>query len=813
MEWYLICAAPGMLRNYLKTAWRNLWKRKTFTIINIAGLAIGMAACIVILLFVSYERNFDGMHTKNIYRLCEVQKPQGMVAPQNVALSMFPMGPTLRQEFPEVRNFTRVRQRDRYDLRYGEKNVFFDRVAFVDSTYLELFNFPLLAGSRKEALVKPNSAVLTPDAARRLFGHEDPIGKTVVHHLGDTTPFTITGIIDIPGNSHMQFDALFSFSSIYQPWMFTNWGGNWLVTYLELAPETNVAAMEKKFPAYLKRHLSEENYPNYELFLQPLPQVHAGSTNITHDYVNDRKFDRRHTYIFAVIAFIILVLACINFMNLSTARSAERSREVGVRKSIGARRYQLAGQFIAESVITALIAMCIALAAVKLVLPAVSAFADRTLELPLFERPLLLPGIIAATMLVGILAGLYPAVYLSSFEPVRVLKGSPVVGRNRSLLRNSLVVAQFAAAIFLMIATSFALQQLKFMQTRDRGFTVDQVLLLRLDPQTNPKYAAIKEEFLQHSFVEAASGSQQRLGANIHQGSVEFHGSGPVRSLVTSGVAVDRDFLRLYKIQLVAGSDFSKDKTGDGREYIINESLAKELLREDGRKDQSIASLIGSRFRLGGEDSTGYIRGVAKDFNFNSLHHKIETLTLYNVERYGFSELAVRIKGGHVKEALALAEDIWKRQAPTSLFSPAFLDQHFNALYHADQQVSRIVAVLAGLAIFISCLGLFGLASYAAERRTKEIGIRKVMGASVRNIVAMLSRDFIRLVLIAMVIAWPVAWLGVGQWLNDFAYRVPVTWWVFVVAGAGAVAIALFTVSFQALRAGRANPVNSLKMD
>lgn len=802
-----------MFRNYLKTAWRNLWKNKTFSTINILGLAIGMAACIVILLFVFYERSFDGMHSKNIYRLCEVQKFEGMVAPQNVALSMYPMGNTLKEEFPEVKDFVRVSGRGDVDLNYQAKRIFAESLLIVDSTFLQIFDFKMTAGQRASALMKPNSIVLSEQMAKKLFGEEDPIGKTVMRYIGDTTALMVTGIVNAPENSHLKFDALISFSTIYNPRMSQNWGGNWLTTYLVLDNNVNAAALEKKFPAYLKRHMAEEErWKNYELFLQPLSEVHAGSTHITHDYLNAKKFDGRYTYIFSMIAIIILVIACINFMNLSTARSSERAREVGVRKAVGAGRFQLGWQFMGESVLLSLLALVFALVIVVVALPWVSDFSDRAIRLPVLSNPFVLPGIIAATVLVGMLAGLYPAGYLASFEPVKVLKGSPQTGRNRGTLRNILVVGQFTAAVFLIIATVFALKQLRFMQTRDRGFNGDQVMLIRLDNETNKKYDVIKQDMLGNSLVSGVTASQQRLGGNIHQGGVRFHGSGPVRELTSSGVVVDKDYLRVYKIPIIAGRDFSADKEGNAREYVINETLARELLKDD-KKGATTASLIGKMFGYGGMDSTGRIVGVAKDFNFNSLHHKIETLMMFNQKDWGYGEISVRINGNRAKEAVAFVETVWNRHVTGHPFKYSFLDEHFARIYKADQQVSLVVGVLAGLAIIISCLGLFGLASFAAERRIKEIGIRKVLGATVENIVMMLSKDFVKLVIIANLIAWPIAWYGVHTWLKDFAYRINISGWVFMIAGIIAVAIALFTVSFQAIRAGRMNPVQSLRSD
>ncbi len=800
--------------HYTKVAWRNLRKNKFFSSINIAGLAIGIAACIIIMIFVFYEKSFDSLHTKNIYRLDEVQKFEGMVAPQNVALSMYPMGPTLKQEFPEIINFTRVRQNEKVDFNYEDKKVFLPKIFWVDSTFLQMFDFRLTSGDRAIALQKPNSIILTKESAAKLFGKENPMGKTVVHYIGDTTSFTVTGIMeDVPENSHLRFDALVSFSTFARPQFMENWGGNWLVTYLELAPHTNVAAMSKKFPDYLKRHMQNDNWKHYELFLQSLKDVHASSTNITHDYINYQKFDKTYTYVFSIIALIILIIACINFMNLSTARSAERAKEVGIRKTIGASRFQLAVQFIGESILLSLIAMLLAVGLVKLFLPFVVQLSQRDLRFPFFTDPKLLLSILGGTLLVGIVAGVYPAIYLSSFKPVKVLKGSITSpGKNKWTLRDVLVIGQFTGAVFLIIATVFAVRQLRYMQQKDVGFNRDQVMILPLDRASSAKYAAIKQDLLQNTLIKSVTGSQQRLGNNLHQTGVTFHGNGPARDLTSSQVVVDPDYLKLYQIPIIAGKNFTDNYASEnGKAYIINEELAKELLKDDSKG--SYESLIGKHFGFGGMDSAGYIAGVAKDFNFNSLHYKIETLCILNQRDWGYGEMSIRINGAKAADAIGFISSTWKKNVPDHPFDYTFLDDHFNEMYRADNQVSKVVGVLAVLAIIISCLGLFGLASYAAERRIKEIGIRKVLGASVQNIVGMLSGDFLKLVIVSNIIAWPLAWLAIHRWLQDFAYRTDISWWVFITAGIVALFIALGTVSFQAIKAAAANPVKSLKTE
>lgn len=799
-----------MFKNYFKTAWRNLWKNKIYSSINIIGLAIGMAAFIIIMLFVSYERSFDNFNKKNIYRLNEVQKFEGMVAAQKVALSMFPMAPTLKAEFPEIKNYTRINAANNTPLNYGDKKVFIKRICFVDSTFLNLFDFKLLNGDRKSVLEKKNSIVLTKETAEKLFGKEDPIGKVLVNYNRDTTTLLVTGVLaNVPQNSQLQFDALVPFSTIEKPDWMNNWGGNWLNTYLELAPNTNVAELEKKFPAYLKRHMSNDNWKNYELFLLPLKKVHGGATDIGLDNFNYQQFDESYTNLFFIIALIVLLIACINFMNLSTARSAERAREVGVRKSIGAFRWQLSLQFISESVVLSFIAAVIAVALVAIFLPAVNHLSQRELTFPLFTNWKLFLSLFAGTALLGIVTGIYPALYLSSFRPVTVLKGSVQTGRNKSTLRNVLVVGQFACAIFLIIATTFAVKQLHYMQNRPTGFDRDEVVNVKLQNGTSDKYAILKKDLLQNTLVKGVTASQDILGSHLDQSGIQFKGAGPLRKLTSTRLIVDPDYLKLYKIQLVAGKNFSSEESANGKEYIINEKLAKELLKDDSSK-AGMASLIGKQF---GFDSLGYIVGIARDFNFNSLHNKIETMFMFNQKDWGYGNMSVKINGNKEKEALAFIGSVWKKDCAETPLDYQFLDDHFNELYRSDSQISTIVGTLAILAIIISCLGLFGLASYAAERRTKEVGIRKVLGASMQNLVLLLSKDFLKYVLIAALIALPLSWISVHKWLQDYAYRIDMSWWIFFSAVLVAMLIAFATISFQAIKAAIANPVESLRSE
>ncbi|MXV15985.1 ABC transporter permease [Hufsiella ginkgonis] len=798
-----------MIKSYLRSAWRNTWKNKVFSAINIAGLAVGMAACITILLFVSYERSFDNFHAKNLYRLNEVQKFPGMLASQKVALSMYPMGPALKSDFPEILNFTRVSWGQQYQVTYQEKRLFLPQALAVDSTFLQLFDFKLVKGNRATVLQKPNSLVLTQAAAQKLFGDTDPVGKTVTHYATDTVGFVVTGVLaDVPQNSQIQFDAIYPISTNYQSWM-NRWGGNWLNTYFELAPGTSLASLEKKFPSFLKRHMNADQATYYELFMLPLTDVHGGSADIGLDYLNFQKFDKKTTALFTIIAFIVLAIAAINFMNLSTARSAERAREVGVRKSIGAKRSQLAGQFLGETLMLAMMALLIAIGLVELALPYINGLSLRDLHFPLFTNVKVLLTVLGGTALLGLVSGIYPALFLSSVQPVKVLKGVTDTGGGKSSLRNMLVVGQFTSAVFLMIATIFVVKQLHFMKDKDPGFVRSQVVTIPLSRVTSQKYALLKQELLGNSLISGVTGSIDNLGSHLDQGGVIFkYGNDPVREITATGLIVDHDYLDLYGIQLREGKNFSHEKSANGREYIINEAMAKELLKDHPKA--ALSTLIGKQF---GVDSLGKITGIAKDFNFNSMHHKIETLYMFNQSDWGFRYMSVKINGQKAKESLAFIKQTWQAIQPDFPFEYQFLDDHFEEVYQADNQVSKIVSLLAGLAIFISCLGLFGLASYSAEKRVKEIGVRKVLGASVRNIVALLAGHFIKLVLISNLIAWPIAWYAISKWLEGFAYRIEVSWLVFAAIALVSVLIAMITISFQSVKAAIANPVRSLRSE
>jgi putative ABC transport system permease protein len=801
-----------MIRNYLVVMWRNVTRHKLFAAINIIGLATGMAACIVILLFVFYERSFDSMHQRNLYRLNELNKFTSTGIIQKVAGTSFRSGPSLKAEFPEVLNYARVEVNNQYEMTYAEKRVFFSRTYFADSSFLRMFDFPLQRGDRQTALQKPNSIVLTESAARELFGAVDPIGKTVSHYGRDTLLFTVTGILKaVPANSQFQFDALQSFNTPFKPaWNQRSRDDGDGNTYLELAANSNMAALEKKFSSFLIKHQSGKTEDiRSELFLLPLRDIHANAVDILYDDINYQKLDQRYTNILMAVGVLVLLIACINFMNLSTARSAERGKEVGIRKTIGASRPQLGLQFLGESVLVSLIAMVIALGLVILALPYIDQISGRKLS-PLFpEHPGLLVAVFIGTILLGLLSGLYPAIYLSAFQPVKVLKGVGDAGKGKGTFRNILVVGQFASAIFLMIATVFVFRQLHYMENQDPGFDRDQLVTIPLHGITSGKYALLKNELSASPLVAGVTGAQDQLGGPLNTLGLGFWpGNKPMRALFTTGIFVDPDYLSVYKIQVVAGRNFSPERSAFGKEFVINEMLARQLLKDE--PGASLTWLIGKHL---GDDTLCRIVGICKDFNFNSLHYTIQPMFLLDQGASSFSVLSVKINGRQASQAIAFIASTWKNILPEYPFDYQFLDDHFRELYRIDAQVSQMVAIMSGLAIVISCLGLFGLAAFSAEKRTKEIGIRKVLGATVKDVVFLLSKHFIGLVLIGNLIAWPLAWLALHRWIQGYAYRVAISWWVFALAGIAALLIAWGTVSFLAIKAATNNPVKSLRTE
>lgn len=797
-----------MYKNYLKIAFRNLLKYRGYSFINIFGLALGMASCLLILLFVNNELSFDGFHEKkaNIYRLDEVQTFDGM-SPQKVALSMFPMGPNLLADYPEVVDFTRYWNLGRTLVNINNISHYFQNAVRVDTSFFKIFDFELIRGDKENLLNSSASLLLSESNAKRLFGEEDPMGKVIdMPNLG--AAFTVSGVFaDIADNSHLQFDALFSVLAWNEERRQNGWGSNYLNTYLQLVPGTNIEKLESKFDEFLVKFMSEQALEYYELFLQPLSDVHLGSMDITHDYNNHKKFARSSVNVFMILAVFVLLIASINFMNLSTARAATRSREVGVRKSIGAFKGQITGQFVIESILLAFLALIIAFGLCYASIQSLIEIIDRDLSLSIYFEPLNLIIVLAVGLLIGLLSGIYPALVMSGFNPVVALKGSGSAG-TRSVFRNVLVVFQYAIAIAIIIGTTVATRQLNYMQNLDLGFDKELTVVMNMYQDTNERYDLLSSELKNQPNIVDVTATSQRLGNNLHQTSMQYRADTALIRSSSSFVQVDHNFFDFYKMEILEGRALSDEFTADvqGRSFVVNETLAQEL----GANGHDV---LGMPFSFGGADTLGQIVGIAKDFNYNKLNLKVEPLFMFTHPESYWSEVNVKIKPGNLQEAVKEIETVWTTLFPGRPFEYEFLDQHFDRLYQSEQQLTKVISILSGLAIIIASLGLFGLASFTVRQRLKEMGIRKVLGASVSQIVMILSKKFTLLVFIAFLIAAPVTYYLMDSWLDGYTYKITIGVTVFLMVGIGSWLIALLTVSVQSLRVAKSNPVDTLRIE
>ncbi len=797
-----------MVKNYLAIALRNIRQNPLYAFINIFSLAIGLAACLVIYLFVADEQSFDAFHAKNntIYRLTEIQTFPGTNS-QKVALSMPGMGPHIQKDFPEVKNYTRFMNNEKQLMIKGEERLLVSNVALVDSTFLDIFDYELIAGNRSTALNEPYTMLVTEDLARKFFKSTDlALNNTLTTRDKE---YKITGILkDVPENSHLQFDALISMTTVTsEEKEFNNqWGSNYLNTYFVLDEKADIKSMEAKFPAFMSRHMDDPDINTYyKLFLQPLKQVHLGSTDIEHDYNNCRKFNGTYLDVFYVIGGFILLIAAVNFMNLTTSRASHRWKEIGVRKTVGAKKTQLFSQFIFESLLMAIMALVLALLFDVLFIPLLNNLIGRELSvLNFFSNSTQLAFALIGTLALGMLAGIYPSFYMTSFNMSRVLKGGNKT-EGRSIFRSGLVVVQFGLALAMIVSTLIVVQQISFMQNADIGFNKDQMLLVQMNRDANKQFETMKQELLGNSVIKGVTASSQRMGNNFHQWGFKIKADTGVVSLTPSNVNVDYDYLKVYGIELKEGRGFSKDfATDNGKAFVINETLAKEL----GLKE-TIGTQAGHDHYH--NDSLGTIIGVVKDFNFNSLHYKVNTLEMVVHPEWGYDEMSVKIEAGHEAEGVALVKKLWGKNVPSFPFDYSFLDEHFELLYRSDKQMSSVVTIMAGLAILISCMGLFGLAAITTEKKTKEIGIRKALGATETQITVLLSRNFALLIVISFVIVSPVTYYFLDKWLHNFAYRIGINPLLFLLGGAMAMTIALLTICYHTLRSARANPVKALR--
>jgi len=775
-----------MFANYFKIALRVIKKHRVFSFINISGLAVGMACCFLILLWVKDELSYDKHHENHerLYRtVLNVDGDWWTSAPWALA-------PILKREYPEVNMFTRYAVRT--GLVSNGDTGSYETIAFVDPDFFEMFTFSFLGRYQSSPLTSLESVVITESTAKKYFGSEDPIGKVLT--LNNDLKLTVTGVIkDPPTTSHMHFSLLAPVRLFGEERLNT-----WYIessSYVLLQENTSLDALREKISDVPMKYDTRTNKSTI-LDLQPITRIHLyslyGGGNIL------------YVYLFSTIAIFVLLIACINFMNLSTARSDIRAKEVGLRKVVGARRINVIEQFFGESLLFSFIALFFAIGLVFLFLPSFNNLAQKNLRLDLGGNTFILVGLIAITLFTGIVSGSYPALFLSAFHPVRILKGSHSSSSKKPLLRKALVITQFALAIIFIIGTIIVYKQLNYIRNKELGFNRQHVISLPINRPIAQNYQAFKTELLQNpqiAGVTSATGRPTQVG-NINP--VYWEGRGPDQYEIFKFIRVDYDYIKTFEMEIVDGRDFSRESPTDRECYIVNEEAVRFMKLEQP---------VGKLFSIW--ENQGTIIGVIKDFHSRPLHNEIEPLviTMWDNSDWAFSYIFARISPENIPQTLEYVEKAWKKFSPNYPFEYLFLDDVFEQQYRADQQIGTIFKYFTILAIIISCLGIFGLAAFMAEQRTKEIGVRKVLGASVLEIVSLISKEFLILLAFANAIAWPIAYFFINRMLNNYAYRTGIALWVFLLAGASACAIAMITVSFHAVKAARTNPINALRYE
>jgi len=806
-----------MFKNAVKVALRNMKRQKGYSLINILGLAVGMACCILILLWVQDELSYDRYHEKadQIHRV--IVKGRMSNRDINFSSSPAPLAKALVTDFPEVLEATRFLRSRNVLVRYQDK--FFDEslILFADSNLFDVFSIPLLKGDPEEVLSLPNSVVITRTAALKYFGEENPIGKTLT--MNNRMDYRITGLAEnVPSNTHFHTDFFASLESIPDS-KSPNWLSNPYHTYIVLQEGTSLDEFQAKLPEIVTKYvgpqtlkimgITQEQFQasgnTFGYFLQPVTSIHLHSDL---EYELEPNGSVTYVYIFSVIAFFILVIACINFMNLATARSANRAKEVGVRKVLGSNRSRLVRQFLIESILLSFISLVFAVLLVELLQPVFNNLSGKQLNLSLHGNWILLPGFLAVMVFVGVLAGSYPAFFLSSFQPISVLRGKRIAGMKSSWLRNGLVVFQFSISIILLVGTCVIYRQLEYTRTKKMGFEKEQVLVIQRADNLGQQKEAFRNELIKHPNVVNVAYSNSVPGRHFGDWTHRAEGA-PADEMVRMFLLLaDFDYLDTLQMDMVSGRYFSQERPADKNSVIINESAAKAF---------GLENPVGKRLVRGsltpGKDEIFTVIGVVKDFHFESLHREIRPLAMYILPDEYIRYISVRTRPEAVDQTLAFLKDKWRAFVPGQPFEYFFLDDDFDRLYTAEKKIGRLFTSFSVLAILVACLGLFGLASFTAEQRTKEIGIRKVLGASVSNIVVLLTREFSKWVLLANLIAWPIAYFAMHRWLQNFAYRISIGVWMFVQAAFLALAIALITVSYQAVRAALVNPANSLRYE
>jgi putative ABC transport system permease protein len=809
-----------MIQNYLKTAFRSLWKNKGFTAINIAGLAIGLATCLLILIYVMDELSYDkwNVNAGRIFRLDNEISFSGNHF--DLAAAPGPAGPALKRDYPEVEKAVRINTPGSLLIRKGNQNIREDKVALADSTFFEVFSVPLLAGDPHTALVAPHTIVLSEKMAQKYFDKQEAVGKTLL--IGDSILYNVTGVMkDIPEASHFHFDLIASLAESDDAKRTDQWLSQNYNVYVLLRKGADWKPFEQKMSdGFLQHyiaplvmsalHLSMDDYfkagNKYSFSLTPLMDIHLHSNKASEIEPNG---NIQYVYIFSAIAVFILLIACVNFMNLSTARSANRAKEVGIRKVLGSMRSGLVTQFLLESVLISFIGMLLAVGLAWLLLPLFNNLAAKQMSLDLIGRPLLLPSLIGLMLVVGLLAGSYPALFLSGFQPIEVLKGKLSRGFKGGWLRNGLVVVQFAISIVLIFGTVVIYRQLAYIQNRQVGFNRDEVLCVQNTGVLGEGIKAYKDELSRLPGVSGITVTGFTPTGGWQSNNTFFLTPDfDIKKGVNMEVwPVDENYIPVMQMQLEAGRNFSREFGTDSAGVIVNEAMVRQvgLLHPIGAKIYTLDDIMTKRML------TYQIIGVVKDFNYNSLRQVVTPLAFFLKADYG--RISMRVNTQNIPKLVSEVEAGWHRFAPSQPFDYTFMDDQFNKIYRSERRMGGISLSFSLLAILIACMGLFGLAAYAAEQRTREIGIRKVLGASVKGIIGLLSRDFLLLVLLSAVIAVPLAWWGMHHWLEDFAYRIDIGWEIALVAVAAAAGIAMLTVSVQALKAALVNPVRSLRTE
>jgi putative ABC transport system permease protein len=807
-----------MLMNYFKIALRNLKNYRAYTAINIVGLAVGLACCIAIMLFVSDELSYDrfNSHADRIYRIHFRAFFNGKDL--NFAGSAPPLAPTLVRDFPEVLAVTRVAKFSVPAIRYKGKSFNEERFFLADSTFFDVFTVRFAKGDPKSALVQPNGVVITEEMAEKYFGDEDPMGKII--NADRTKDYVVTGVVDgFPRNSHFRFDFLGSLTGHPgirdQVWVHPS-----IYTYALFREGTEPSAFEKKMNDDLRKYIGPQvkavaglTFDEFEskgnlirFNLQPMTSIHLHSHL---DYEIEANSDIAFVYILSAIAVAILLVACINFMNLSTARSERRAKEVGIRKTLGSNRARLIAQFMTESMVLSVFSVLLAMGLIELLLPLFNEISGKQVGLDLLGNARTIPVLGLLAIIVGILAGSYPSFYLSSFTPSRTLNQVNRKGGHKSLLRSTLVVSQFVVSIVLLISTLVIYSQLKYIQDRDLGFDRELVVVVRNTDKLGQRVGSFENELRANSAVLNVTNSSDVPGDQNGNNTFKPEGSavGEARSLRT--MQCDYDFANTYRIKMVAGRFFSQMHPSDSMAVVLNESAVKSL---------NLSKPIGTNLMvlngLGAEAPKMKIVGIMRDFNYQSLHEEVRPLVVGMFPRAALGRfMSVRIAPQNLGRAVSSIQDTWKKYAGDEAFVCNFMDQTLEHQYRADIRTGRLAAMFSILAIFIACLGLLGLAAFMTERRTKEIGIRKVLGASVTEVIALLVATFTKWLLIANIVAWPLAYFAIDKWLQNFAYRTDISLWSFVASGGFALLVALATVSLHAIKAATANPVDALKYE